>query len=438
MDYTDIYNDYPELREFEERRARRTSPAPRRKRRKTGNGAKLLTVMVLIALAASLMALVFSLVSPDKTVVFAADGSAVEISAAQVDKYLAVGYYASFADLAPITMYAGDGSVITARAGDRAALEKKGYSTDMTAAYTNMYDDGGTTLYVPNSMVDNYKANGWHDKLSDIITKLYKSDGSTLSVPKAQAAAYIEQGWTDRLLKAAKKMTGPNGEEKTVFNDDVNSYIDRGWTVVKRVIDPDQPLVALTFDDGPGKFTDELLDCLEANNSAATFFVLGQLVQTYPDTVKRADKIGCEIANHTWDHLNATSAGAAAAAESVQKTSKAVEELLGKGTALYRPCYGAYNGDTLAEVGLPAIMWSIDTLDWKTRDADSTFSKVQSDVYDGAIILMHDIHQPTVEAAKRIIPYLVDEGYQLVTVSELLEYRKGGAEAGKVYFDDKE
>ena len=122
----------------------------------------------------------------------------------------------------------------------------------------------------------------------------------------------------------------------------------------------------------------------------------------------------------------------------MRRTSDAVEEITGKGTALYRPCYGVYNSDVLAEVGLPAIMWSIDTLDWKTKDADSTYDKVMKDVYDGAIILMHDIHQPTVEAAKRIIPQLVQDGYQLVTVSELLEYRRGGAEAGKVYFDSEE
>lgn len=434
MDYTDIYQEYPELLERQQRR--RTSSGRRRKRR--SNGSRLLFLVVIIALAAAVMALVMSLGGTASSMVYAPDGSALAVRPDEVSKYLADGYYASPADLAPATFYAGDGTVVTARVGDAPRLEAKGYYADKSAAYTNMYSDDGRTLYVPNAMVSVYESKGWHGKLSDIVTKLYKSDGSTLTVPKAQAAACIEQGWTDRLLTVAKKMVSPDGEEKMVFNDDVNSYIDAGWTVAKRAVDPDQPMVALTFDDGPGKYTGELLDCLDANNSAATFFVLGQLVESYPDTVKRAAELGCEIANHTWDHLNATTAGAEAAAESVARTSKSVEAVIGRGTALYRPCYGAYNSNTLAEVGLPAIMWSIDTLDWETKNADSTYNTVMEDVYDGAIILMHDIHQPTVEAAKRIIPALVNEGYQLVTVSELLQYRRGGAQAGEVYFDDKE
>lgn len=434
MDYTDIYQEYPELQAHRQRR--REGAARRRKRR--SNGSKLLFVLVVVALAAAVMALVMSLGGSATAMVYAPDGSVHEVKPDEVDKYLAEGYYATPADLAPVTLYAEDGTVITARAGDVDKLTTKGYHADKSAAYTNMYSDDGRTLYVPNAQADGYKSNGWHDDLGDVVTKLYKSDGSTLTVPNGQVATYIEQGWTNRLFDAAKKMISPNGEEKMVFNDEVNSYIDAGWTPAKRAVDPDQPMVALTFDDGPGKYTGELLDCLDANNSAATFFVVGQNVEAYADTIKRANELGCEIANHTWDHLNAANAGAEATAESVTRTSKAVKDIIGKGTALYRPCYGAYDSDILAKVGLPAIMWSVDPLDWKTKNADSTYNTVINEVYDGAIVLMHDIHQPTVEAAKRIIPELVNEGYQLVTVSELLEYRHGGGEAGKVYFDDKE
>ncbi len=429
MDYTDIYEEYPELRDL---KPRRTSPRRSRKRGLTNSG-RLIVLLAVILAAAALLALILTVTRAETATVYGKDGEVKEVPSGELESYLAQGWYASPDDLTEIKLYAEDGSVVLARRGDAERLAEKGYYSDITKAYTNMYSEEGRTLYVPNTMVDVYKSRGWHDKLGDIITSLYKSDGSKLAVPKAQAAAYMEEGWTDKLLKVAKKMIGPKGEEEMVFNDDVDAYLKKGWTVAKRVVDPDQPMIALTFDDGPGKYTDKLLDCLDKNNSAATFFVLGELVETYPDTVKKANDIGCEIANHTWDHLNATSAGGAETAESVRRTSDAVKELIGKGTALYRPCYGVYNEDVLGEVGLPAIMWSIDTLDWKTRNADSTYNTVMDDVYDGAIILMHDIHEPTVEAATRLIPKLVEEGYQLVTVSELLEYRKGGAEKGQVY-----
>ncbi len=432
MDNTDIYEEYPELREIMPRQPRR------RKRRGMSNGGKLLILLVVMAAAAAILGLGLSLASGNTEIIYGADGAAREVPAGEVKKYLAEGWYASASDLTPVKLYAEDGTVVTARRGDADKLAERGYYADRAKAYTAMYNDDGRTLYVPNALTGTYKAEGWHDKLSDVVSVLYKSDGSKMTVPKAQAAAYIEDGWTDRLLKVAKKMVSPEGKEEMVFNDNVNAYLDSGWTIIKRVIDPDQPMVALTFDDGPGKYTPALLDCLEKNNGAATFFVLGQLANTYPDVIKKASEIGCEVANHTWDHLNATSAGAEKTAESVRRTSDAVRELIGKGTALYRPCYGAYNKDVLSAVNLPAIMWSIDTLDWKTKDADATYNAVTTKVYDGAIILMHDIHEATVNAALRIIPKLTEEGYQLVTVSELLEYRCGGAENAKVYFDTED
>lgn len=298
-----------------------------------------------------------------------------------------------------------------------------------------MYSDSGQTVYVPASIAGSYVSKGWHDKLSAVTSVLYKPDGSKITVLKTDAAEYIEKGWTDRLFKAAKKMVNENGEEKIVFNDQVDKYLDSGWTVVKRAIDPSLPMIALTFDDGPGKYTDTLLNYLEKYNSAATFFVVGSNVEKYADTLARADKLGCEIGNHTWDHVNLTAVSAEQGRDSVEKTSEAVKSVIGKPTYIYRPCFGAYNSQVLENMLQPAIMWSIDTLDWKTMNAQSTYDNVINNVYDGAIVLMHDIHQPTVEAMSRLIPKLVEDGWQLVTVSELMEYRLGGMENGKAYYD---
>ncbi len=98
-----------------------------------------------------------------------------------------------------------------------------------------------------------------------------------------------------------------------------------------------------------------------------------------------------------------------------------------------RPPYGAYNSSVLSCVGVPAILWSIDTRDWEHRNADRTVSNVLTQVKDGDIILMHDIHKATVDAAERLIPELKRRGYQLVTVSELAKYKQKSLSAGNVY-----
>lgn len=431
----DVYEEYPELKEIRPRHTSR-GKVSRRRGGGMGNSAKL--CMLLLVMAVLLIAaLVFlpKISGGAEQAVYSKTGEIAYVKASEIEKYLADGWYSSAADIVPVTLYAEDGSSVSAVAGDVAALEEKGYYADKSAAFTVMYSENGETLYVPNSRTSTYKAKGWSDKLSDVTKTLYKSDGSKITVLNAEAEEYLAGGWTDKLLEAAKKMVNDDGEEKFVFNDDVNDYLANGWTIVKRVIDPDQPMVALTFDDGPGKYTDALLDCLEANNSVATFFTLGSLDEIYSDVVKREAELGCEVDNHTWDHTDLTAVSADEAAETIKKTSDIVEELTGKPTLTYRPCYGKYNDSVLAAIDLPAILWSIDTLDWKTRNADSTYNAIMSGVYDGAIILMHDIYEPTVEAACRAIPDLIDAGYQLVTVSELLEYKCGGMESGKVYFD---
>ena len=100
---------------------------------------------------------------------------------------------------------------------------------------------------------------------------------------------------------------------------------------------------------------------------------------------------------------------------------------------LVRPPYGAYNSNVQINAGAPLILWSIDTLDWKTRNAKNTINVVMNEVKDGSIILMHDIHSPSVDAAEVLIPKLIASGYQLVTVSELAKYRSVAMYSGGVY-----
>ena len=219
---------------------------------------------------------------------------------------------------------------------------------------------------------------------------------------------------------------------KYAFNS--NGYMQTGW-VTKGANDyyfnedgsynseKKRPLIALTFDDGPGQYTDKLLDCLEENNAHATFFMLGQLVGQYPETVKRMVELGCELGNHSWDHQNMLDLSLDGVVKEFGDTDQALIDACGQESTVIRPPYGNYTDDIIAAVGKPFILWSIDSLDWKYLDADLDYNGIMNDsnLGDGAVILMHDIHGPSVDAALRLIPALVDQGYKLVTVSEMAE-----------------
>ncbi|MDC7290658.1 polysaccharide deacetylase family protein [Blautia schinkii] len=185
--------------------------------------------------------------------------------------------------------------------------------------------------------------------------------------------------------------------------------------------DKKRKTIALTFDDGPSSFTDRLLDCLEENNAKATFFMVGQEIANFPETVKRMDALGHELGNHTYSHLDLTSLSAEDISQQIGGTDQSLLELVGHGASVLRPPYGSINDAVVAEVGTPMIIWSVDTLDWDTLDVDQTVETVMDNAQDGAIILMHDIYETSVEAAEIIIPRLIEEGYDLVTVHELAE-----------------
>lgn len=202
-----------------------------------------------------------------------------------------------------------------------------------------------------------------------------------------------------------------------------------------RSIDPTKPMVALTFDDGPSKYTPKILDSLEANGGRATFFMVGNRIGSYPSTVKRMVDLGCEPASHTWDHTYITKMSESVLLSNLGKVDTAVQSAAGVSTKLMRPPGGYVNDASkavLAKKGVPAIMWSIDTLDWKTKNAQKTIDSVLNNVQDGDIVLMHDLYGTTADAAAVIIPELTKRGYQLVTVSEMASYR-GGMQAGHTY-----
>lgn len=179
--------------------------------------------------------------------------------------------------------------------------------------------------------------------------------------------------------------------------------------------------IALTFDDGPGPGTADILDTLKKNNAHATFMVVGSRVATYSSLLQREANEGHDIGNHTWDHSDLTNMSLADAQSEVDRTAQAVQNVIGKRPYMVRPPYGSYNQAVLNQIGLPFILWSVDPDDWRDRDADIVYQRVMANAKPGAIILSHDIYTTTAAAYERIIPDLINQGYTLVTVSDLLD-----------------
>lgn len=241
-------------------------------------------------------------------------------------------------------------------------------------------------------------------------------------------------GW--RTINGKKYYFSPKNGKMVTGKKTISHYLcyfnEKG--VLTRKIDKNKKMVALTYDDGPSIYTPRVLKTLKENNAVATFFVVGNRVPTYSDTVKKAHDMGCEIGNHTYEHKNLTRVSEAEVKRQITKTNRNVKKVTGQAPVIVRPTGGATNANVKQWVGMPSIIWSIDTLDWKTRNAGSTKKAVLDHVKDGDIVLMHDLYSATASASETIIPELVKRGYQLVTVSELAECRGGMKETG-AYFN---
>lgn len=198
---------------------------------------------------------------------------------------------------------------------------------------------------------------------------------------------------------------------------------------------PARKLAAITFDDGPGPYTDSLLDGLAERGVPVTFFMQGYRVAQYSAVVKKAYEAGHQIASHTYSHPLLTKLSDEAIREQITSTASALNQATGTTNSyMVRPPYGSTNPRVLSALKAPAILWSVDTLDWKSLNADAVYKHIVNDTKDGSIILLHDIHATSIPGALRGIDALLEQGYELVTVSELLRRRGYEAAAGKKYF----
>ena len=214
---------------------------------------------------------------------------------------------------------------------------------------------------------------------------------------------------------------------KEVVNDTSNNNYQSDY------IDVNKKMVALTFDDGPNYNTSKILEILNKYNVRATFFVLGSKINHNKKIIKTMDKYGMEIGNHTYSHKLMTGMSNIDIIREVEDTSNLIYSVIGKYPELVRPSYGSFNKKIKESINMPIIIWNIDTLDWKSHNSNKIVSRVMNKVSDGDIILMHDIYSATVKAVDILVPKLISEGYQLVSVSELFYYKNINLENGKVY-----
>lgn len=179
--------------------------------------------------------------------------------------------------------------------------------------------------------------------------------------------------------------------------------------------------IAITFDDGPNPdYTMKLLKGLKKRGVKATFFVLGEEVERYPDILKATYDDGHMIGVHSYQHVNFGQIGDAAAMEQVEKTQQAIYDVTGEYTGYIRPPYGCWKKELDQELPMIEVLWDIDPLDWATKDADTVVQRVLQKIPNGSIILLHDASESSVSAAFTIIDTLQKQGYEFVTVEELM------------------
>lgn len=210
-------------------------------------------------------------------------------------------------------------------------------------------------------------------------------------------------------------------EKREMSSQNVEEVVENTNTIKDTTARREKKKIALTFDDGPHPiYTQEMLDLLKKYKVSATFFLLGEQIEQYEDLVKKIAEEGHLIGNHTFEHIQITSLSTEQAEQMIQKTSDLIEDLTGQKTEYVRPPFGTWNQGLDEELDLIPVLWNVDSQDWKTQNVDSIVNEVVKSVKENDIILMHDSFETTVQAVERIIKLLEAEGYEFVTVDEVI------------------
>ena len=194
----------------------------------------------------------------------------------------------------------------------------------------------------------------------------------------------------------------------------------RDEITVNVVSKEDVHMVALTLDDGPGSHAMELMDYFASRNVKVTFFMIGSDVGNYPKSVQRMVDEGHEIGNHTMNHKQLTAVKKDRALKEIEEGARAIEDVAGVPPTVWRPPYGDSTQEQRIAAGMPTVLWNIDTLDWKYKDADRVANEILNGASNGNIILVHEIYKTTLEGIKKAVDKLVAKGVRFVTSTTLL------------------
>lgn len=208
--------------------------------------------------------------------------------------------------------------------------------------------------------------------------------------------------------------------------------------IPERYVDPDRPMVALTFDDGPHKTnTLELIDIFDEVDQAATFYIVGSRIPGSEHLIIELANHGHEVASHSYSHPRLTELSGESLHFQLTRVSELVSELSDGAIQVktLRPPYGKSSQRIKAESPYPFILWNVDSLDWKTRNTEAILEEIRKEVSDGDVILLHELYQTSVEAVRILVPELIEQGYQLVTVEEMFAAKGIELKAGSTYFD---
>ena len=269
--------------------------------------------------------------------------------------------------------------------------------------------------------------------LDEMITKEALSnftitdDGNTLAWPIGQASllpsAYGELTIKVPTTAVAKYLQNPTAQKLANFPKPPEPKPEPKPAPTAPTPANPGKVIALTFDDGPGPYTAQLLDILDQHGAKATFFLIGSKVSAQADVLRRMHARGHQLGNHSWSHPELPKLPVGQIAGEIDRTNDAIKQATGVTPTVMRPPYGAVNSAVLEQLrlrGMSSILWSVDTRDWADRNSDIVCSRAVAGAHPGAIILMHDIHQTSVEAVPCILSALKQQGYSFVTVQTML------------------
>lgn len=255
------------------------------------------------------------------------------------------------------------------------------------------------------------------DYLSNVSYDFFTMDDENLTIyfnPTQLKDTNDELVYLDIPLDSLNLLIDVDREENT------DTYLN----FKKNTINEEDKVVALTFDDGPSKYTKDILDILKKYDACGTFFLIGNKVSFYGEVLREMLSEGNEIGNHSYDHKYLTRLSEEEVKDEINKTQDEIKRVTGYTPTLFRPTYGGYNNTLKSYIDLTFVLWDVDSRDWSVKSTEGIMYNVFKDVKSGSIILFHDNHEYSVNALPSVIKELKKQGYKFVTVSELLELKK--------------